>query len=67
MSFHILRNLMSEIVALCTPYSIAKSFPITPCLSFSRISSTRSAVSNAPGFMFLALRNSSVVGHPCLP
>lgn len=64
MSFHIFRSLMSDMVALCTPYSVAKSLPCAPLASLRRIARTVSAVSTAPGFKFRAAFNSSKVGHP---
>lgn len=64
MSFHIFLNLISEMVALCMPYSKAKSFPCSPLASRSLISKTFSAVNIAPGFMFFAFFSSSRVGQP---
>lgn len=67
MSPHIFLSLMSDMVALCTPYSAAKSFPKHPFSNRSLISRTVAAVKIAPGFNRFALCISSVVGQPCLP
>lgn len=67
MSAHIFRSLMSEIVALCIPYSDAKSLPCSPFASRALISKTFSGVKTEDGFVRFAFSKSFAEGQPCLP